>query len=108
MKGEKFELFDMEYMSEKKNRLLVDPKDKIFCKGCLYLLAVQAIKNTESSLFLGDEETKIPISEDKVINDILPQMNSFTLGQFYPVESGIMEIKVHSGKLKMKVVYRDQ
>ena len=80
MKGTKVDLFDMEYESEKKNRLLVDPKDKIFCKGCLYLLAVQAIKNTESSLYLGDEETKIPISEEKVINDILPNINSLTLG----------------------------
>ena len=63
----------------------------------MYLLGVVAKGPTESSLFLGDSETKIPISEEKVINDILPEVGSSTIGEFYPMEKGIMDIKIHSG-----------
>ena len=76
-------------------------KDKEFCKGCLYVLAVHAKKHTESSIFLGDEDTKIPLSEEKVLNDILPKQNMVTRGQFYYYENGILEVKVHSGKLQV-------
>ncbi len=65
----------------------------------MYILAVVAAKHTEASLFLGDELTKIPISEEKVINDILPDAGSSTKGEFYPLEKGILEVKVHSGKV---------
>ena len=90
MKGQKIELSDFQLEGEKKNRLILYPSSKMFCPDCLYLLAVQARRNTESSLYLGDEDTKIPISEEKVINDILPEAGSLTLGEFYPIEKGTM------------------
>ena len=54
MKGDNIDPDYLEYEAEKKNRLLINPNHKMFCKGCLYLLTVKAMKTTESSLYLGD------------------------------------------------------
>jgi hypothetical protein len=43
-----------------------------------------------------------------VINDILPSVDSFTRAEFYPMEKGIMEVIVHSGKLEVRVDYKEQ
>lgn len=71
-------------------------------------MAVHAKKHTESSIFLGDEDTKIPMSEEKVLNDILPKQNMVTRGQFYYYEKGILEVKVHSGKLQVEIIFKQQ
>jgi hypothetical protein len=71
-------------------------------------LAVQAKKHTESSIFLGDESTKIPLSESKVINDILPKSGMSTRGEFSYFKKGTLEVKVHSGKLQAEITFKDQ
>jgi hypothetical protein len=50
-------------VSDKYSQLTLDKKSKEFCKGCYYILAVEAVKHTEGSVFLGDDETKIPLAE---------------------------------------------
>jgi hypothetical protein len=106
MKGKKVDYKTFEFEGEKKNRLFLNSSHSLFCKGCLYILAVVAVKPTESSLFLGDGETKIPVSEEKVINDILPEVGSTTLGEFYPMEKGVLELKIHSGEISLQIKYR--
>jgi len=36
---------------------------------------------------LGDDETKIPISEDKSINDILTKVDSYSKAEFFYIEA---------------------
>lgn len=74
----------------------------------MYILAVHAKKHTVSSIFLGDEQTKIPLSEEKVLNDILPKKNTISRGELYFIEKGIVEVKVHSGKLQLELNYKNQ
>lgn len=59
---------------------MLNDTSKYFCKGCLYILAVVASKHTESSLYLGDDQTKVPLSGEKVLNDILPETSTTTQG----------------------------
>jgi hypothetical protein len=99
---------DFQFRSEHKNRLLLNDTNRFFCQGCHYLLAVVAVKHTESSLYLGDEITKVPLSSDKVLNDILSEPSSTTRGEFYPMENGVLEVKVHSGKVEVTINYKDQ
>lgn len=90
MKKEKINLEEFSYHSDFKNRLVLDKSKPEFCKGCYYLLAVHAKKHTESSIFLGDESTKIPLSESKVINDILPRQGMVTRGEFSYLSKGVL------------------
>lgn len=71
-------------------------------------MAVFANKHTESSLYLGDEMTKIPLTQEKVLNDILPVAGSATQAEFYPIPEGVLNVKVHSGKIEVKISYKDQ
>lgn len=59
-----------------------------------------ASKNTESTLFFGDETTPIPIRE-KVLNDIILKTGERVKGEYYGSEEGSMEVRVHSGKLRV-------
>jgi hypothetical protein len=59
-----------------------------------------ASKNTESTLFFGDETTPIPIRE-KVLNDIILKTGEKVKGEYYGSEEGSMEVRVHSGKLRV-------
>lgn len=54
MKKEKVDVDSFTFHSGFKNRLILDKTKPEFCKDCYYLLAVQAKKHTESSIFLGD------------------------------------------------------
>lgn len=52
------------------NRLVLEHQNELFCDGCYYIIAVVALKVTESTFFYGDEDTPIPIN-DKIVNDII-------------------------------------
>lgn len=52
------------------NRLILSNSSNLYCSKCYYLVAVVALKVTESTLFYGDEKTPIPI-HDKIINDMI-------------------------------------
>ena len=62
MKSDRIDHRNFAIHGEHKNRVMLDKSKKEFCKDCFYVLAVEARKHTESSIFLGDSETYIPIS----------------------------------------------
>ena len=67
------------------NRLVVEPESAIYCSNCYYILAVVATKHTVSTIFLGDDETLLPLSSEKVVIDILEKSGQSTKGSFYPI-----------------------
>lgn len=48
------------------------------------------------------------MSESKVINDILPKSGMSTRGEFSYLAKGVLEVKVHSGKLQVEILFKDQ
>lgn len=38
----------------------------------------------------------------------MPKKNAITRGELYFIEKGIVEVKVHSGKLQVEINYKDQ
>lgn len=45
--------------------------DENLCENCYYILACVAKKNSDTSIYLGDNESFLSISEKKSINDYL-------------------------------------
>lgn len=51
------------------NTLMIDSADKKFCIGCYYLICFRAVRMTEGSIMIGSANTKIPLSENKILFD---------------------------------------
>lgn len=85
-----------------KNRLVMLTDNPLFCVDCYYLVAVEAIKHTESSLYYGDEETLVPFTK-KVVNDYLSHKGEKVMGTYFGGNIVKMELKVHSGHLQVNV-----
>ena len=49
-----------------------------------------ARKHTESSIFVGEDETKVPLTEEKVLNDILTKTNDITKAEMYRLDEGAL------------------
>jgi len=45
--------------------------DEELCENCYYILACYAKKPTDTSIYLGDNDSFLSISEKKSINDLL-------------------------------------
>ena len=45
--------------------------DEQLCENCYYILACVARKNSDTSIYLGDNDSFLSISEKKSINDYL-------------------------------------
>ena len=75
----------------------------MFCEGCYYIVAVVSKKLTESTLFYGDENTPIPISE-KVINDMIPFKGSKVTGEYQGEDQFELQVKIHTGRLKITII----
>ena len=54
--------------SEYKNRLIMDED---LCENCYYILACYAKKPSDTSIYLGDNDSFLTISEKKSVNDLL-------------------------------------
>lgn len=63
------------------------------------------MKNTDTSIYLGDNDSFLPISEKKSINDLLKHKGDSLKGYYYDVQDTKLKVKVHSGKLSVKVKY---
>lgn len=90
---------------EYKNRLLMDED---LCENCYYILACVAKKNTDTSVYLGDMDSFLSISEKKSINDHLKHKGDALKGYYYDIQNTSLKVKVHSGKLSVKLKYYNQ
>lgn len=57
------------FRSSYKNTLVVKSTEKEFCYNCYYLICIHATTMTEASIFLGSENSKIALSEQKILFD---------------------------------------
>lgn len=57
---------------------------------------------------MGDDDSFLAISEKKSINDQLKHKGDTLKGYYYDVQDTVMKVKVHSGKLGVKVSYYEQ
>ncbi len=78
------------------------------CENCYYILACVAKKNTDTSIYLGDKDAFLSISEKKSINDYLTHKDDSLKGYYYDVQDTTLKIKIHSGKLQVKIKYYDR
>ena len=60
---------DFKFKTSYKNTLVIKPDEDGFCSDCHYLIYVKADKMTETTIFLGSEDTKISLERDKVLYD---------------------------------------
>jgi hypothetical protein len=67
-----------------------------------------AKKNTDTSIYLGDGESFLPISEQKSINDWLKHIGDTLKGYYYNIQPTSLKLKVHSGKISVKINYYNQ
>lgn len=70
---------------------------KGFCTDCHYLIYIKAEALTETTIFMGDENSKVSLTPGKVLYDEFDEMNVTSLATYYKVSSGKMMVKVHSG-----------
>ena len=87
---------------------MVKSDAKNFCFNCYYLIYVKAVKMMEGSIFLGSENSKIAISEDKILFDEIETKSAVTYATFYKVSEGKLQVKVYKGKISMEMTYSDQ
>jgi hypothetical protein len=71
-------------------------------------LACLAKKNTDTSIYLGDSDAFLAVSEKKSINDQLKLKGDSLKGYYYDIQDTNLKVKVHSGKLGVKVTYYNQ
>jgi hypothetical protein len=64
-----------------------------------------AKKNTDTSIYLGDEDSFLSISEKKSVNDQLKHKEDSLKGYYYDIQYTNLKVKVHSGKLSLKLKY---
>ncbi len=98
----------MSFKTTYKNTISINSNSKDFCSNCFYIFCVQATKLTQGELFLGADNSKLTIGEKRIVFDELTNLNSSTGASFYRVSSGMVEVKVHSGKIKLEMSYSTQ
>lgn len=67
-----------------------------------------AKKNTDTSVYLGDGESFLAMSDKKSINDQLKHKGDTLKGYYYDIQTTSLKVKVHSGKLSVKLHYYNQ
>ncbi len=60
----------------------MDKKEQL-CKNCYYILACKAKKDTDTSVYLGDSDAFMEISEKKSINDMLMHKGDSLKGYYH-------------------------
>lgn len=83
------------------NTVAITSDNKNFCFNCYYVIAVKASQNSETSLFLGGDSSKLALSEDKILFDEIHTKDAVTFATFYKVSDGKLEVKVHTGKISL-------
>ena len=83
--------------------------DKVgFCSDCHYLIYIRATKMTETTIYLGDENSKVSLERGKVYYDEFDSLDTVAMATFYKVSSGKLLVKVHSGSIHMELTYHTQ
>lgn len=62
----------------------------------------------ETTLYLGGENSKVSLENNKVLYDEIQNKDSASLATFYKVSPGSLLVKVHSGKIKVDLSYLTQ
>ena len=87
---------------------MINSTSKEFCTNCYYLINIHAKKQMEGSIYMGGENSKISMSDDKILFDEINTQNATTYATFYKVSSGKLQVKVHTGKIKFEMTYSSQ
>ena len=91
---------DFAFRSEYKNSIFIDKTDERFCSDCYYLIMIEAERQTESSIFMGDAQSVIPIG-NKILFDEIHGEDTISKTKFYNVKPGKLMVKVHAGSIKI-------
>ena len=100
------ELEKFAYKSQHSNTLAVDTKHALFCDKCSYFLAIEALKNTEATLYLVYPQTTVTLTEAHFLSDFLAKKGDYTLATYNRLEKTQLSIKVHSGSVSIMAVYK--
>ena len=68
---------------------------------------IVAQNQTESSIYMADESSVIPIG-DKILFDEIHKNNTSTSAKLYNVNPGTLYVKVHAGSMEIDLSYKNQ
>ena len=91
-----------------KNTLVIKNDQEGYCSDCHYIIYVKATKPTQSTIWLGDENSKVSLEKGKVYYDEFDTLDTISMATFYKVSSGKILIKVHTGDIKVELEYHEQ
>ena len=91
-----------------KNSLVIKNDQEGYCSDCHYLIYVKATKLTETTIWMGDENSKVSLEKGKVYYDEFDTLDTIAMATFYKVSSGKLLVKVHSGNIKVELEYHEQ
>ena len=94
------------FKSQHSNTLAVDSSHSLFCTKCSYFLAVEALKNTEATLYLVYPQTTVTLTDGHFLNDFLPKKGDYTLATYNRLEKAQLSVKVHSGSISIVAAYK--
>jgi len=90
------------------NTLNVDSRHKMFCSNCDYLLAVEALQNTEATLYLAYSQTIITLYPKRYLHDHLENIYDYTLVKYKGFQKIKLALDLHQGAVKVSAFYKDQ
>ena len=61
-----------------KDTLYIDSQDPNFCTDCYYIIAIEGLESTQSSLVVADSEVPIQMVHKKILNDELLNLGDKT------------------------------
>ena len=105
---EELSLDKFSFRSSSSNTLTVTKDDKIYCNYCHYFLAVEAIANTEATIYLAYAETIVTLVPNRHLHDYLPKKGDYSLVKYKGHEKLGIEITVHTGAIAVNAFYKQK
>lgn len=90
-----------------KDLLVVSETDRDFCNNCLYLIVVEALKDTETSLIISSIGTEIPLSTKRTLTDVLTEHHPTLYKIFDSSKELNISVEVHHGELSLQAISKD-
>lgn len=104
--SEELELKNFEFTGEHPNVLSIDKTSSIFCANCHYILAVEALKSSFSTLVLAYPMSLVTLAENKFLSDELHLKNDILYLAYKRVEKTKLKVSVHKGAIEISAFYK--
>jgi hypothetical protein len=104
--SEELSLQNFEFTGEHPNVLSIDKTNSLFCESCHYILAVEALKSSFSTLVLAYPMSLVTLPENKFLSDELHLKNDILYLAYKRVEKTKLKLSVHKGGIEVSAFYK--